>query len=49
MSKVLSQAQPYIQLEEATKSSTNHSSKHDDDGEKSKSRYKVATNARNPK
>jgi len=33
MSEVLSRAQPYIQLEEAMKSSVNHSLKRGNDGE----------------
>ena len=37
MSELLPRAQPYIQLEEAMKSSVDHSAKHDDDRKKSKS------------
>jgi len=47
MSEVLSQAQPYIQLEEVMKSSTNHSAKRDDDSKKSKPHYEAITGARN--
>jgi len=40
MSKILSRAQPYIQLEKAMKNSFNHTAKHSDVGEKSKSHMK---------
>jgi len=48
MSEVLSRAHPYIQLEEAMKSSTNHSAKCGDDGEKLNPQYEATTGVRNP-
>jgi len=44
MSEVLSRAQPYIQLEEAMKASSNHSTKSDEGGGKSKSPREVPDN-----
>ena len=48
MSEVLSRAQLCIHLEEAIKSSTNHSVKRGDDGEKFKPQYEATIGARNP-
>jgi len=45
MSEVLSRAQPYIQLEEAMKTSFNHTTKHGDVGGKSKSLHKAFAHA----
>ena len=45
MSNVLSRAQPYIQLEEAIKTSSNHSAKHGDDEGKSKSPHETFAHA----
>jgi len=48
MSKILSRAQPNIQLKEVMKSSANHSAKHSDEREKSKPHYEATTEAKNP-
>ena len=42
MSEVLSRAQPYIQLEEARKASSNHSAKSGEGGGKSKSPHEAS-------
>ena len=47
MREVLSQAFPYIQLEEAMKSFANRSTKCDNDREKSKPQYEANTGAKN--
>jgi len=47
MSEVLSQTHPYIQLEEATKSSINYSLKPINDKEKMNSQYETPTHAIN--
>ena len=46
MSKVLSQAQPYIQLEEAMKAFSDHSTKPSDGGWKSKSTHEDPNHTR---
>ena len=47
MCEILSQSQPYIQLEEAMKCFANHSTKRGDDREKSKPQYKATTGGMN--
>ena len=45
MSKILSRAQPYVQLEEVMKTSVNYSAKRDNDGGKSKSLHEASAHA----
>jgi len=47
MSEVFSRAQPYIQLEEAMKASSNHSVKPSDSGGKSKFTHKTPDHTQN--
>jgi len=46
MSEVLTRAQPYIQLKEAMETSFNHTAKHGDVGEKSKSPHEASAHSR---
>ena len=48
MSEALSRTQPYIYLEKEMKSSSNHSPKRGDEGEKFKPQYEATAKARNP-